>query len=152
MYCTCMRCAVTIRGSGLSIRCIRSQLFSCGPHCWGCEPNGYWTGAAEDASLKNMNWQVLQATSHMNTWECYVDIAAVEPLSQDLKTFLGYTFTGCTSSTPNPGLPSIPESFGLGNRSRRCLPAKKNVGGILSGSNLQNSGPVFARWLGKVDP
>ena len=24
-----------------------------------CEPNGYWTGATEDASLKNMNWQVL---------------------------------------------------------------------------------------------
>ena len=23
------------------------------------EPNGYWTGATEDASLKNMNWQVL---------------------------------------------------------------------------------------------
>ena len=65
------------------------------------------------------------ATSQMNTWECYVDIAAVEPLSQDLKTFLGCTFTGCTSSTPNPGLPSIPESFGLGNHSRRCLPAKK---------------------------
>ena len=75
-----------------------------------------------------------------------MDIAAVEPLSQDLKTFLGCTFTGCTSSTPNPGLPSIPESFGLGNRSGRCLPAKKkNVGGILSGSNLQNFGPVFAR-------
>ena len=32
MYCTCMRCAATQRGPGLSIRCIRSQLFSCGLH------------------------------------------------------------------------------------------------------------------------
>ena len=37
-----------------------------------------------------------------------MDIAAVELLSQDLKAFLGYTFTGCTSSTPTPGLPSTP--------------------------------------------
>ena len=42
------------------------------------------------------------------------------------------------------GLPSTPKSFGFGHRSRRCLPAKKNVGGILSGSLLPNSGPVFA--------
>ena len=60
MYCTCMRCAATKRGRGLSIRCIRLQFLladSIVNPSSVCEPN--WTGATEDASLKNMNWQVL---------------------------------------------------------------------------------------------